>query len=121
MLRPLLSERLIPLLLGAAGIDEMTTEPHLARDRIADLAGLIKAFPVTVTGTLSIQEAFVTGGGVSVKEVDPGTMASRKMPGLYFAGEVLDVHGHTGGYNITVAFATGHAAGRSAAELAARG
>jgi predicted Rossmann fold flavoprotein len=115
VLRPLLPERMIPLLLEMAGIDEATTHAHLPKERWQGLARLVKALPVTITGTLSIEEAFVTGGGVSIKEVDPATMASRVAPGLYFAGEVLDVHAHTGGYNITVAFSSGHAAGTAAA------
>ncbi|MFZ5817853.1 MAG: NAD(P)/FAD-dependent oxidoreductase [Bacillota bacterium] len=114
----LVPERLVPLLLEMAGVDPVTTYPHLPRDRWRNLARLIKGFPVTVTGTLKLEEAFITGGGVSVKEVDPSSMASRLVGGLYFAGEVLDVHGHTGGYNITIAFATGHAAGRHAAREA---
>lgn len=114
-LRPLLAERLVPLLLSMADIDEATTFAHLPRERWQRLARLVKAFPVTVTGTLSIEEAFVTGGGVSIKEIDPTTMASRLTAGLYFVGEVLDVHAHTGGYNITVAFASGWTAGTSAA------
>lgn len=111
----LVPDRLVPLLLEMAEIDPATTYAHLPRDRWRTLARLIKGFPVTVTGTLSLEEAFITGGGVSVKEVDPSTMASKLCRGLYFAGEVLDVHGHTGGYNITIAFSTGHAAGLSAA------
>jgi predicted flavoprotein YhiN len=75
----------------------------------------VKEFPVRVNGTLSIEEAFVTGGGVHVKEIDPRTMGSKVMRGLYFCGEVLDVHGYTGGYNITAAFATGYTAGKNAA------
>lgn len=118
VLRPLLQERMIPLLLQQAGIDEATTQAHLARERLLALVRLLKAFGVTVTGTLSLNEAFVTGGGVHIKEIDPGTMASRLTYGLYFAGEVMDVHGHTGGYNITVAFSSGHLAGISAARSA---
>lgn len=116
VLRGLLPERLIPLLLQMAGIGEKTTYAQLPRDRWRELSHLLKAFPVTVTGTLSLDEAFVTGGGVSVKEIDPRTMQSRLLPGLFFAGEVMDVHAHTGGYNITVAFASGYVAGKSAAE-----
>ena len=71
---------------------------------------------VSTSGTLSLEEAFITGGGVHVKEVDPRTMESKLMRGLYFCGEILDVHGYTGGYNITAAFATGRAAGAAAAE-----
>lgn len=117
VLRPLLPERIIPMLLERAGIDEATTHAHLPKDGWMQLARLIKAFPVTIIGTLSIEEAFVTGGGVSVKEIDPRTMASKLTPGLYFAGEVMDVHAHTGGYNITVAFSSGYVAGSSAAEF----
>jgi predicted flavoprotein YhiN len=80
------------------------------------LAKLIKAFPIEANGTLSIEEAFVTGGGVSLKEIDPRTMESKIMEGLFFCGEVLDIHGYTGGYNITAAFSTGYTAGKSAAE-----
>ena len=119
VLRALLQERMIPLVLEMTGIDEATTHAHLPKERWQALARLLKAFPVTITGTLSIEEAFVTGGGVSIKEVDPSTMASKITPGLFFAGEVLDVHAHTGGYNITVAFSSGHAAGTAAAEHAA--
>ena len=61
-----------------------------------------------------MQEAIVTRGGVTVKEVNPGTMESRKVPGVYFAGEVLDVDAHTGGYNLQIAFSTGALAGDSA-------
>lgn len=118
LVRPLLQERLVPLFLEAASIAPDQTAANLPMERWRALVGLLKGFPVTVTGTLSLEEGFVTGGGVSVKEVDPRTMQSRLMPGLFFAGEVLDVHGHTGGYNITVAFATGRAAGAAAAEVA---
>ncbi len=68
-----------------------------------------------MNGTLSIDKAFVTGGGVSIKEIEPKTMASKKMNGLFFCGEVLDIHGYTGGYNITSALVTGRLAGSNAA------
>jgi predicted Rossmann fold flavoprotein len=117
-IRPLLPERLIPLLLAQSGIDEATTFAHLPKEQWLGLARLVKAFPVTISGTRSIEEAFVTGGGVSIKEIDPSNMGSRLCPGLFFAGEVMDVHAHTGGYNITVAFSSGWAAGTAAAEHA---
>jgi predicted Rossmann fold flavoprotein len=113
-IRPLLPERLIPLLLEKSGIDEATTFAHLPKEGWQSLARLAKGFPVTITGTLSIEEAFVTGGGVAIREIDPSTMGSRLCPGLFFAGEVMDVHAHTGGYNITVAFSSGWAAGQAA-------
>lgn len=70
-----------------------------------------------VNGTQPIEKAFVTGGGVSIKEIEPKTMASKKKPGLYFCGEILDIHGYTGGYNITSALVTGNVAGQSAARF----
>ncbi|RKD21690.1 hypothetical protein BEP19_13725 [Ammoniphilus oxalaticus] len=115
VLRGYLPERLIPLLLTKANLDEDTTSAHLPRVPLDNLAELIKRFPLEVDGTLSIEEAFVTGGGISLKEVDPKTMQSRLMPGLFFCGEVLDIHGYTGGFNITAAFTTGYSAGRSSA------
>jgi len=117
-LAPLAHERMVSLLLQLAQIPEDLTGAHLSGGQALGLAGLLKAFPLPVAGTLSLAEAFVTGGGVSVKEIDPRTMASRRRRGLYFAGEVIDVHGHTGGYNITVAFSTGYVAGKAAAQWA---
>ena len=69
---------------------------------------------MTVYGTQPIEKAFVTGGGVSTKEIDPKTMGSKIKNGLYFCGEILDVHGYTGGYNITSALVTGRIAGDNA-------
>lgn len=115
VLRGLVPERLLPLLLERSGLKEDLTFGNLPKQPLVQLAKLIKAFPVEVDGTLSLEEAFVTGGGIALKEVDPRTMASKLMEGLYFCGEILDIHGYTGGYNITAAFSTGYTAGRSAA------
>jgi predicted Rossmann fold flavoprotein len=120
VLKPYLSERLIPLLLQHASLDEALTYDNIPKQQWLELAGLCKAFPIAVNGTLSIEEAFVTGGGVHLKEIDPKTMGSKLMKGLYFCGEILDIHGYTGGYNITAAFTTGFNAGRSAAEAYSR-
>ena len=76
--------------------------------------GMLKALPLTIRGPRPIDEAIVTRGGVSVKEIDPRTMASKLLPGLYFAGEVMDVDAHTGGFNLHIAFSTGRLAGQSA-------
>ncbi|GED69038.1 hypothetical protein BRE01_27400 [Brevibacillus reuszeri] len=116
VLKGYLPERIIPLLLSLSSIAEETTLSHMKKQEWSLLAKTIKAFPFTITGTLSLQEAFITGGGVSVKEIDPKTMGSKLKAGLYFAGEVMDVHAHTGGYNITIAFSSGHAAGTSSAK-----
>ena len=107
--------RVLPTLAGADGAEPLA---HLRNDAAERIAATIKAFPVRLAGTLPLAKATVTGGGVSVKEIDPRTMASRLCAGLYFAGEVMDVHAHTGGYNITVAFSTGRLAGASAAQCA---
>lgn len=108
-------ERYLSFLLEEVGLSPETTFHDLPKADVRKLAEHLKRFTVSVNGTLSIEKAFITGGGVSLKEVDPKTMASKKMPGLFFCGEILDIHGYTGGYNITAAFSTGHTAGRSAA------
>lgn len=79
---------------------------------------LLKDFQFTVTKTLPLEKSFVTGGGISLKEVTPKTMESKLVNGLFFAGELLDINGYTGGYNVTAAFVTGHVAGSHAAEIA---
>ncbi|WP_409343135.1 NAD(P)/FAD-dependent oxidoreductase [Paenibacillus sp. MBLB4367] len=117
VLKGLLPERLIPLLLDKAGISGDVTFDNIPKQPWTELSKLMKAFPVDVNGTLSIEEAFVTGGGVNLKEIDPSTMHSKLTAGLFFCGEILDIHGYTGGYNITAAFVTGYTAGKSAAEL----
>lgn len=116
VLKPLLSERLIPMLLERSGLDDQLTHDNIPKQKWLDMCKLMKAFPVHIHGTLSIEEAFVTGGGVHLKEVDPSTMESKLVNGLYFCGEVLDIHGYTGGYNITAAFSTGYMAGQNAAQ-----
>ncbi|WP_077614115.1 NAD(P)/FAD-dependent oxidoreductase [Caenibacillus caldisaponilyticus] len=108
-------ERYLVFLLERMGIHPDATFHDLPKNKVRDLAHALKAFAVKVNGTLPIEKAFITGGGVSLKEIDPKTMASKLMPGLYFCGEILDIHGYTGGYNITAAFATGYTAGRAAA------
>lgn len=79
------------------------------------IVSALKALPLTPLSLRSFAEAIITRGGVHIKEIDPATMESKKVQGLYFAGEVLDVDAHTGGYNLQIAFSTGFAAGRSAA------
>ncbi|GKS11112.1 hypothetical protein YDYSY3_21120 [Paenibacillus chitinolyticus] len=118
VLKGAVSERLIPLLLQNAGLDENLTHANLPKQEWMELSKILKAFPILINGTLSIEEAFVTGGGVNLKEIDPRTMESKLTEGLFFCGEVLDIHGYTGGYNITAAFATGYTAGKHAAMLA---
>lgn len=111
-----LPERLLLESLKRAGIDPDMPFAVQANELFRTWTEQIKAFRFMATGTLSIEEAFVTGGGVSLKEIVPKEMASKITEGLYFAGEILDLHGYTGGYNITVAFSTGYSAGQSAAQ-----
>ncbi|WP_174729347.1 NAD(P)/FAD-dependent oxidoreductase [Mesobacillus harenae] len=118
LLKGVLPERYLLFLLERNGINPATQGGQLAHEKIRDFVKDCKRFEIEVNGTLSIDKAFVTGGGVSVKEVEPQTMASRQMKGLFFCGEILDVHGYTGGYNITSAFVTGRLAGLNAGEYA---
>jgi predicted Rossmann fold flavoprotein len=111
-------ERMLPIMFLKSGLRDDITYDNIPKGAWLALARVAKAFPVRIDGTLSIEEAFVTGGGVHLKEIDPRSMQSKLMPGLYFCGEVLDIHGYTGGYNITAAFTTGYNAGRNAAERA---
>ncbi|WP_178024161.1 NAD(P)/FAD-dependent oxidoreductase [uncultured Paenibacillus sp.] len=114
VLKGTIPERLLPLLFTRAGLSADTTYEHLPKEPWQAFVSVLKSFTLQVSGTRSFEEAFVTGGGVHLKEVDPRTMGSKLMGGLYFCGEVLDIHGYTGGYNITAAFATGYTAGHHA-------
>lgn len=115
VLKTYLPEKLIPILMKKSELDEEITFDHIPNQQWQVLAELIKAFPIRIYGSQSIEEAFVTGGGINLKEIHPSTMESKLMSGLYFCGEVLDIHGYTGGYNITAAFSTGYNAGKDAA------
>ncbi|MCH7322465.1 NAD(P)/FAD-dependent oxidoreductase [Solibacillus sp. MA9] len=112
--KSLIPERWLLFLLERAGIDASLTGIELSQEKIRNFARELVSFTMNVHGTQSIDKAFVTGGGVSVKEIEPKTMASKKKIGLYFCGEILDIHGYTGGYNITSALVTGRIAGMSA-------
>ncbi|WP_460319949.1 BaiN/RdsA family NAD(P)/FAD-dependent oxidoreductase [Paenibacillus sp. YSY-4.3] len=107
-------ERMLPLLFERADLSGETTYEHLPKEAWLAWIQQLKNFTLQVSGTRPFEEAFVTGGGVQLKEINPKTMGSKVMPGLYFCGEILDVHGYTGGYNITAAFATGYTAGHHA-------
>ena len=102
---------MIPVLVRLSGIPEDTKVNSVTREQRQRLLELFKAFPVSVSGPRPISEAIVTSGGVNVQEVDPRTMQSKLVHGLFFAGEVLDVDAYTGGFNLQIAWSTGHAAG----------
>jgi hypothetical protein len=113
-LKGLVPERYLLFLLEHNGIDPSEQGSTISNEKIRSFSKSCKQFPIKVNGTLPLEKAFVTGGGVSVKEIEPQTMGSKLMNGLYFCGEILDVHGYTGGYNITSALVTGRLAGTNA-------
>ena len=88
----------------------------ILRAQRLELLRILKDFSIPISGLRPVEEAIVTAGGVEVTQVEPRTMASRRMKGLYFAGELLDVDAYTGGFNLQIAWATGRAAGQSAAQ-----
>lgn len=102
-------------IMNLSGIAEDKYCHQITREERKNLVNLLQHLPLTVTGVRPLAEAIVTAGGVNVKEINPTTMESKLVKGLYFAGEVLDVDGYTGGYNLQAAFSTGYVAGRSAA------
>lgn len=118
LLKGLLPERYLLFLLELNGIDPSAQGATISNEKIRSFVKSCKSFQFKVNGTLPLDKAFVTGGGVSVKEIEPQTMASKMMDGLFFCGEILDIHGYTGGYNITSALVTGRLAGLNAAAFA---
>ena len=110
----LLPRLMIPVVLRLSGIPGEKKAHDITREERRRLLELLKAFPVPVSMPRPIAEAIVTSGGVKVGEVDPKTMASKKVKGLYFAGELLDVDAYTGGFNLQIAWCTGRAAGEYA-------
>lgn len=107
---------LVPVLLDRAAIPGDKKAHDLTKQERRRLLELFKCFTVSVSGPRPVDEAIITSGGVKVSEVDPRTMGSKKVPGLFFAGEMLDVDAYTGGFNLQIAWATGRAAGEGAVE-----
>ena len=116
-MKDLLPQRLIAPVLDEAFIDEEKSVNQLSRAERQRIVDVLKAFVVPITGTRPLAEAIVTAGGVSLKEIDPKTMESKLVKGLFIAGEVMDIDGYTGGYNLQAAFSTGYAAGTFAAQI----
>lgn len=107
--------KLIPVMIHLSGILPEKSVNEITRQERRAFVELIKALPMTVTGVQGYEEAVITKGGVAVRGVNPSTMESKKVQGLYFAGELLDLDALTGGYNLQIAWSTGHLAGASAA------
>ncbi|MCR5177700.1 MAG: NAD(P)/FAD-dependent oxidoreductase [Lachnospiraceae bacterium] len=112
----LFPKRLAPVMARLSGIDPAKRAGEVSKEERSRFAQLIKGVNMTVTGTGGFAEAVITRGGIDVKEIDPATMGSRLVRGLYFAGEVIDVDALTGGYNLQIAWSTGRLAGLSAAK-----
>lgn len=115
VIHKLFPAKLIPVMLKLSGIDPEKKVNVISREERQHFVSLIKKIPVTLTGLRGYNEAIITKGGVSVKEIDPGTMEAKTVSGLYFAGEVLDLDAVTGGFNLQIAWSTACAAARACA------
>ncbi len=115
-LADLLPRTMIPVILRRAGIAESLTANSLTKQQRRALLEQLKAFSVEIRGKRPVQEAIITSGGVQTREVDPKTMESKILPGLYFAGEILDCDAYTGGFNLQIAWATAFLAGKAILE-----
>ena len=102
---------MIEVVINLSGIKESKKVNEITKEERLKLVELLKNFEVTITGFRPIEEAIVTAGGVSTKEINPKTMESKLVKGLYFAGEVIDVDSYTGGFNLQIAYSTGFVAG----------
>lgn len=112
-LNGLLPQRIIPLVIEISQIDPEKNINQIRKDERTSLINIIKNFPLTYKSLRPIKEAIITSGGVSTKEINPSTMESKIVKNLYFAGEIIDVHALTGGFNLQIAYSTGYLAGTS--------
>ena len=110
-LTDLLPRSMIPVVLRRLGIDPQLQANSFSKQQRRALVELLKAFSIVITGKRPVAEAIITSGGIKVGEIDPKTMQSKKIPGLYFAGEIIDCDAYTGGFNLQIAWATAYAAG----------
>ena len=116
-LNALLPKKLVPVIVKLSGIQAGLRTNQVTKDQRQRLAELLKSFRVTVTGFRPIEEAIITSGGIKTGEINPKTMQSKLVDSLYFAGEVIDVDAYTGGFNLQIAFSTGHLAGSMVGKL----
>ena len=115
-LTDLLPRSMIPVVLRRIGVDGSLQANSFTKQNRRALVELLKNFTLDITGKRPVAEAIITSGGVKCGEIDPKTMESKKIPGLYFAGEIIDCDAYTGGFNLQIAWATGYAAGKAASE-----
>ena len=116
-LTDLLPRSMIPVVLRRLEIDPEMQANSLTKQKRRAMVELLKAFSVEITGKRPVAEAIITSGGVKVSEIDPKTMESKIVPGLYFAGEIIDCDAYTGGFNLQIAWATAYAAGMAVCEV----
>ncbi len=109
----LLPKSLIPVIISLSGIEAYKKVNQISKEERLRLCEVIKKFPLKITSLRPVDEAIITRGGVSVKEINPATMESKLVKGLFFAGEVIDVDAFTGGFNLQIAFSTGYLAGQN--------
>lgn len=109
-LSKLLPAKLVPTAVRLSGIPGERKVNQITREERLEFVRLLKAFPLTVKAFRPIEEAIITSGGINIKEINPKTMESKKVKGLFFAGEVIDVDGYTGGFNLQIAFSTAYCA-----------
>lgn len=112
----LLPKKMIPVIVALSGIPERTKVHSITKEQRESLVFLLKHLEIKITGPRPIEEAIVTTGGIQVREISPKTMESKRIKGLYFAGEMIDVDGYTGGFNLQIAWSTGYRAGLSVQE-----
>ncbi len=111
-LEKLLPQKMIPVIVELSKIDPNKKVNEITKEERHFLVHLMKNFEVVITGFRPVEEAIITAGGVSTKEIDPKTMESKLISGLYFAGEIIDVDAYTGGFNLQIAYSTGYVAGK---------
>ena len=110
----LLPQKLIPVIIELSGILPFNKIHQITKEQRLNLVNILKNLQLTITGTRPINEAIITSGGIATNEINPSTMESKLVSGLYFAGEVIDVDAYTGGFNLQIAFSTGYLAGENA-------
>ena len=115
MLKELLPLRLITVFTDLTGINPLKKCSQITQEEREKIVYLLKGFHLEISGPRPLEEGMVTRGGVSLKEINPRTMESRRIKGLYFCGEMIDVDADTGGFNLQASFSTGYLAGESAA------
>ena len=108
----LLPQKLIPVIIEKSGINPEKKVNEINKKERHRLVNLLKNFEVVIKGFRPIDEAIITSGGINIKEINPKTMESKLVEGLYFAGEIIDVDAYTGGFNLQIAYSTGYTAGQ---------